>query len=122
MKPIKTLSKYIDLLEKKKVLDEEIEIIRNQAMDEMSKAGLKQIKTDKATASIVKRVNYDVNETEFRRWADEQPNLELDMFYVTLLDKKRVTEIGEKQLKQTGEIVPFMAAREIEYISIRNNK
>lgn len=122
MKPIKLLQHYVELLDKKKRLDDEIEMARNMAMDEMHKVGLKSIKTDKATASLATRVTKDVNEREFRNWASQQPDVEVDLFYVTSLDNKRVADFSTKWATDTGEILPFISVRETEYISIRNNK
>lgn len=106
----------------KKKIEEHIADTRNAIIDAMHKDGLKQIKTDDETVSIATRVSYDVNEPRWRVWAAEQPDLELDMFYVTTLDKKRVTSHAEQTLKETGEIIPGIEARETEYLSLRSNK
>lgn len=122
MAPIKKLQRYVDLLDKKKKLDEEIDIARNVAMDEMRKAGLKQIKTADHTASIAVRITKQINEPLFRNWASAEPGIELDAFYDTLLNNKRVGDFSSKWIQDTGEILPFVSATETEYISIRSNK
>lgn len=122
MKPLKAAERYIALLEKQKTLAEEIEIARGAAMTEMQKVGLKQLKTQTHTVTIAKRVTEQVDEMGFRQWAGNTPGVELDLFYVNLLDKKRVVDFAKKQLNETGEIVPFIKANETEYISIRAAK
>lgn len=122
MQPIKTLQRYVELLDKKKRLEIEIDHWRNMAMDEMNKSGLKQIKTDEVTASLAKRPSYEVDEVQFRNWVMETPGVEPDIFYDTVLNKKRVVAIADQRLKMDGEILPFITTNETEYISIRSNK
>ena len=71
------------------------------------------------TVSLAKRVTYSVNEPQWREWLLEQPELAEDMFYVTKLDTKKVTDYAERTLKTTGEIVPGLEPKETEYLSIR---
>jgi hypothetical protein len=92
---------------------------RNLIMDELHKDGLTQVKTPEATVSLAKRVTYSVNEPQWREWLLEQPELAEDMFYVTKLDTKKVTDYAERTLKTTGEIVPGLEPKETEYLSIR---
>jgi hypothetical protein len=98
---------------------QEIDDLRQLIMTEMQRDGLKQVKTDNETVSIAKRVSYDLNEFEWRKWAQQQPELEVDLFYDTILNSKKVTAHAENELKITGEIVPGITARETEYLSIR---
>jgi len=122
MKPIKIINRYLALLEKKKELDIEIEAARNQTMDEMQRIGVKQLKTDDATVTIAKRVTESVNETGFRIWASEQPDFESDIFYINMLDTKKVKDFSKKHLMETGEIVPYITASETEYLTVRAAK
>lgn len=92
---------------------------RNLIMDELHKDGLTQVKTPEATVSLAKRVTYSVNEPQWRTWLLDQPELAEDMFYVTKLDTKKVTDYAERTLKTTGEIVPGLEPKETEYLSIR---
>lgn len=121
MKPIDTINNYLKLLEQKKQLEEQIEIARQQTMDQMQGLGLKQLKLeDGPTVTIAKRVTESVNEIAFRQWAHEQPDFETDMFYVNVLDKKKVVDFSKKHLKETGEIVPYISAQETEYLMVRS--
>lgn len=119
MKPIKTIEKYLSLLEKKKALDEEIEIARQQTMDQLQSLGVKQLKLNNVTVTVAKRVTETVDELGFEHWADQQPDFEADLFYVNMLDKKKVVMFSKKHLKETGEIVPFISANETEYLMVR---
>jgi hypothetical protein len=119
MKATKIIDKYLTLVDRKKALEEEIEVMRNLVMDEMQKEKLKQIKTDKYTVSIAKRVSYQVNEPIFRAWAFEHPDFEIDNFYINQLDKKMVADYSQKLLKEDGEVVPFVKPVETEYVSVR---
>lgn len=101
------------------LIGEEIKIVRQQIIDAMREEGLRQVKTDEETVSIARRLSYQVNEPQWRAWAVKQPNIELDMFYVTTLDKKRVTDYSEKILKTTGELADGISATETDYVSIR---
>lgn len=120
------MSKVTDLITKLgevegqlKELGNEAGIIRQMIQTEMEKDRITQVKTKDTTVSIAKRVSYDVDEIAWRNWALAQPDIEVDLFYSTILNKKAVTEHAEKTLRQDGEIVPGISASEAEYLSIR---
>lgn len=119
MEAINAVNQYLELLKQKKEIEQQLDALRQVAMDSMQAVGLKQIKTDNATVSIAKRVTPEVDEVGFRVWANEQPSFELDTFYVQSLDKKKVVDYSKHLLKQTGEIVPFISTTESEYLSVR---
>lgn len=118
MKVTKTIDKYLALLEKKRQLEDDIAMLRNLVQDEMNKEGLKQVKTETATVSVVHSVTPRVNEVAFRQWAAEQPDLPMDTFYIESLDKKKVVEYAEKILNEDGEVAPFITTTESEYIRV----
>ena len=122
MKLTKVLDDYLGLIAQKKSLEAEIEVARNILMDNMHKHKLTQLKTKDATLSLAVRENKRVNELEFRRWASENPNIDVDLFYDHVLNTARVAELGEKVLEEDGEIVPFVSVTESEYISVRPAK
>lgn len=119
MEAINAVNQYLELLKQKKEIEQQLDALRQVAMDSMQAIGLKQIKTDNATVSIAKRVTPEVDEVGFRVWANEQPSFELDTFYVKSLDNKKVVDYSKHLLKETGEIVPFISTTESEYLSVR---
>jgi ribosomal 30S subunit maturation factor RimM len=119
MEAINAVNEYLELLKQKKEIDQQLDALRQVAMDSMQAVGLKQIKTTNATVSIAKRVTPEVDEVGFRVWAGEQPSFELDTFYVQSLNKKKVVDYSKHLLKQTGEVVPFISTTESEYLSVR---
>lgn len=88
---------------------------------ELEGAGLKSIKTDDATVSIVQKPVYDVNEIAVTNYLKDQPNIELDMFYTKTLNKKTVLDYASKQLKETGEVIPGIQTSVSEYLMVRGN-
>jgi len=103
-------------------LTDKIANTREQIMQELHEEGLTQVKTPRETVSIAKRASVQVDEPTWLKWLDRQEKLDRDMFYVTSLDKKRVTDFGKNWLKETGEIVPGLTPVETEYLSIRKTE
>jgi hypothetical protein len=91
-------------------------------MTQLEAVGLKSIKTDQASVSIVKKPVYSVNEREVEGYLKEQNDIAIDEFYITTMDKKKVLAFAEHQLKSTGEVVPGITASETEYLMVRENK
>lgn len=100
-------------------LTEHANTLRKLIMGEMVNEGLTQIKTADATVSRAKRKTYQISPLEWRAWAEKQPDMEVDNFYVTSLDKDRVKAHAERWIRETGEVIPGVTAGEIEYLSIR---
>jgi hypothetical protein len=98
------------------------ESTKDLLFNELEQVGLKSIKTDRATVSIVKKPVYTVNERVIGEYLKEQSEVDADEFYVTTLDKRKVTAYAEHQLKTTGEVIPGIEASETEYLMVRNNK
>jgi hypothetical protein len=123
------MSKLTDLtqayLSSKEALEEAkkvAETTKDLLMHELEQSGLKSIKTDVATVSIVKKPVYTVNEREVTEYLKEQPDLDIDEFFVTSMDKRKVTMYAEHQLKTTGEVIPGIEASETEYLMVRQVK
>ena len=123
------MSKLTDLtqayLSSKEALEEAkkvAETTKDLLMHELEQSGLKSIKTDVATVSIVKKPVYTVNERELTDYLKEQPNIDLDEVFVTSMDKRKVTMYAEHQLKTTGEVIPGIEASETEYLMVRQVK
>lgn len=118
------VDKYAKAKQQEAKVKEQLDIVRNQLQDELAKIGVKSIKTadGKATVSMVTRVTPVVSEREFADYLADNPDLEPDLFYTRSLNKDVVVGYAEKQLKETGEVVPGISVRETEYLSIRENK
>jgi hypothetical protein len=123
MSKITDLIAELDILEANQAeMAKAAEELRGQIMAEIKTEGLIQVKTPNATVSVAKRVSQQVNEIEWRKWAVEQPDISLDMFYVSSLDKKKVVDYAQRTLKEDGELVPGITTTETEYLSIRKAK
>lgn len=121
-KVTKLITKLGEVENQLKELGDEAQIIRQMIQTEMEKDQLTQVKTKYATVSISRRVSYGLDEMQWRNWAIQNPELEVDLFYVTTVDKKKVVEQAERWLKETGEMVPGITAQQTEYLSIRKAK
>lgn len=69
-----------------------------------------------------KKPVYAVNERKVEDYLKEQPDLAIDEFYITTMDKKKVLAYADHQLKKTGEVIPGIEASETEYLMVREIK
>jgi hypothetical protein len=113
---------YLDAKSAYERTKEVVDITKDMLMTELEKDGMKSIKTDRASVSIVKKANKVINEREVGAYLKEQPNIELDDFYITSLARDKVLAFAEHQLKNTGEIMPGISTTETEYLMVRENK
>jgi hypothetical protein len=91
-------------------------------MHELEQTGLKSIKTDDATVSIVQKPAYVINEVEVTNYLKDQPAVEVDLFYKKLLNRDMVLDYASKQLKETGEVIPGITTNVSEYLMVRSTK
>lgn len=113
---------YLDAKAALDSVKEAVDSTKELLLHELEQVGLKSIKTDRATVSIVKKPVYSVIEREVEGYLKDQPDLAIDEFYVTTMDKKKVLAYAEHQLKTTGEVIPGIEASETEYLMVREVK
>lgn len=81
----------------------------------MQAEGVRTLEGDQYTVTKAIRVDKSIDEFGFRQWAADN-DIEADLYYDQVLNTERVVNLAEKELKENGEIVPYLSVSEREYL------